>query len=109
MGMPAYHLVADGLRHVVEGEVATLLRDTGVEHHLQQQVAKLVLQIVQVATLDGVRHLVGFLDRIGRHGGEGLDLVPGATVNGIPQTGHDRDEAVDGSVRHGGTRALEER
>ena len=43
MGMAADHLVVDGAGHILEGEGALLLRDAGVEHHLQQQVAEFLL------------------------------------------------------------------
>ena len=56
---------------------------------LQQKVAELVLQVGQVATLDGVGHLIGLLDGVGGDGGEGLLEVPRAAAVGVAQAGHD--------------------
>jgi hypothetical protein len=66
-----------------------------VEHDLEQQVAELVLQVVQVAALDGVGDFIGFLDRVGSDGDEGLDGVPFATGIRIAEAGHDLDQAVN--------------
>ena len=60
--------VGDGLDHVAEGEFAQLFGHPRVIDDLQQQVAELVAQIVQVAARDGVGDLVGFLDRVGSDG-----------------------------------------
>ena len=45
---------------------AFLLRHLRVEDDLQQEVAELILQVVEIAALDRVGDLVGFLDRVGR-------------------------------------------
>ena len=59
-------------------ERALLLGHAGVEHDLQQQVAQLVPQVVEIAARDRVGDLVGFLDRVGRDGREVLLQVPRA-------------------------------
>ena len=64
--MPADHLSRDGLDHVAEGEGVLLLGHAGVKHHLQQEIAELVTEIVEVAARDGVGDLIGFLDGVGR-------------------------------------------
>ena len=63
---------------IAEGEFAGFLGHVRVVDDLQQQVAELVAQIVQVAARDGVGDLVGFLDRVGRDGRKILLDVPGA-------------------------------
>ena len=74
--MAADQLGRDGLDHVAEVEGAGLLGHAGVEHDLQQQVAELVPEVVEVAALDGVGDLVGLLDRVGRDRPERLLEVP---------------------------------
>jgi hypothetical protein len=53
-----------------------------VKHHLQQQIAKLVAQIIEVTPFDGIRNLVGFLDGVRRNGGEVLRQIPRAACAG---------------------------
>jgi hypothetical protein len=43
-----------------------------MEHDLQQEVAQLLAKIAEVAALDGVDDLIGFLEGIGGDAGEGL-------------------------------------
>ena len=78
MGMPADHLRGDGLHHIGKSELSGLLGHTCMEDHLQKQVAQLVLQIREVAALDGVHNLIGFFDGVGGDGREILLEVPGA-------------------------------
>ncbi len=79
----------------------------GVVDDLQQQVAQLFLERRQVVALDGVGHLVGFLDRVRRDGPEGLVDVPGAAVLAVAQPGHDGQQPLAsgsrGSRFRGGT------
>ena len=72
-----------------------LLRHAGVEDHLEQQVAEFVLQIREIAALDGVHDLVGFLERVGRDGREILLQIPGAAGPGRAQGRHDLQEPRD--------------
>ena len=64
-----------------------------MKHHLQQQVAQFVAEILGIIALDGVGDLVGLLDRVGLDRGEILLDVPGATVFRMPERRHDLDEA----------------
>ena len=83
--------------------MALFLRHAGMEHHLQQKIAQLVLQICQIAALDGVDHLIGFLDRIGCDRGVGLFEIPGAARARRAQRRHDLQQVVDVTGRrHGG-------
>ena len=93
--MAAHHLVADRSDDVGEGERALLLRHARMEHHLQQQVAQLVLQVAQVAAVDRIGDLVGLFDRVRRDAGEVLFDIPGATALRIAQARHDGEQAVD--------------
>jgi hypothetical protein len=95
----AHELRADRVHHVPEGEAALFLGHARVEHHLEEQVAELLAQGVAVAALDGVGHLVGLLDRVGRDALEALGHVPRAAALRRSQAGHDLEQA--GDVAHG--------
>jgi hypothetical protein len=90
-------LADDGARYVVEIEATLLLSHAGVEHHLKQEVAQLVPEVVQLAAFDRVGDLIGLLHRVRRDGGEGLLDVPGTTVHRIAQARHDGQQLVDGA------------
>src|SRR5687768_16609904 len=47
---------------------------------------------------DGIRDLVGFLDRVRSDAREILLAIPGATRLWVAKPGHDGDETVDGHV-----------
>ena len=66
-----------------------------VERDLEQQVAELVAQPREVALLDRIRHLVGFLERVRRDGAEILLQVPRAAARGVAQAGHDLEQAIN--------------
>ena len=95
MGMAADELGGDGLDHAAEIEQARLFRHARVKDDLQQQVAKLLAQILGAAALDCVGDFVGLFDREGGDRGEGLLNVPGTAGDGIAQRGHDFDQAPD--------------
>jgi len=95
MRMPPQELLGDGLHHIAEIERALLLRHAGMKHDLQQQIAKLLAQVREIAARDRVRHLVGFLERIGRDRLEILLQIPGAAGAGRAQRRHDFDEPAD--------------
>lgn len=98
--MAAQQLLGDRLDDVAEGKGVPLLGHAGVEHDLEQQVAELVLEILEIAAIDGVRDLVGLLDGVGRDAGEVLLQVPRTAGAGGAQRGHDRDQVRD--VARGG-------
>ena len=110
MRMAALHLVADRRGHVGKGKRARFLGHARVEHHLQQQIAQLVLEVDHVATIDGIGDFVGFLDGVRGDGRECLPGVPRAAVNGIAQPGHDRQQIIDAAASaHVGSRASKSR
>ena len=91
MWMAADELVADRADHRLEIERALLARHLSVEHDLKHQVAELTLEMREIASIDGIGHLVRFLDRVGGDAREGLNAIPGAAVL-RPQAPHDREE-----------------
>lgn len=93
--MAADQLVADRAGHVVEGEGFRLVGHLRVKHHLEQQIAQFVLEVIQIAPLDRVGDLIGFLDRVGRDRTEILLQIPGAAGSGRAQGRHDLDQARD--------------
>ena len=111
--MAVDELVVDAPRHVGEGELALLGGQGGVEHHLEQQVAQLLLEVaVAVAAgdielaawvegIDRLQHLVGLLQQVPGEGGVGLLPVPRAA---FPQRAHQLGEAGhlggDGGGQH---------
>ena len=100
MGMPPDHLVGNGARDIVEGEVTSFLRHARMEHNLQEEIAELVLERLGLAALRGLGNFVGFLDGVGRDGGEALLEIPGTAVLGIAQPRHDVEQARQ--IRGGG-------
>ena len=77
MRMPANEFRGDGLDHVAEVEGALFLRHAGVKDDLQQQIAELVLKVVEIVARDRVGDLVGFLERIRRDASR--SFAPGPT------------------------------
>ncbi|OIQ67200.1 hypothetical protein GALL_512250 [mine drainage metagenome] len=99
MRMARHHLVGNRAHHIVEGEKTCILRHLRVKHALEQKIAQLALQLAPRLPLDGVGDLIGFLDRIGCDGGEGLLDIPRAAGVGIAQTAHDRQQARHTALR----------
>src|SRR5262249_39289079 len=110
VGMAPDELLGQDLHDIAEVEGALLLRHAGVEYDLEQEVAQLVAQVVEVATHNGVGNLVRLLDGVGGDGREALLEVPRTTASGCAQRRHDLDEP-GGVARRGhgvepaGTRA----
>jgi hypothetical protein len=93
MRMPPDHLARDGLDHIAERKRVLLLRHAGMKHHLQQQVAEFLPEIVEIATRDGIGDFVGFLDGVGRNTCKILFQIPRAAGTGGSQRRHDFEQA----------------
>jgi hypothetical protein len=94
----AAELVHDALDDVVEGVLARLLGDDGVEPDLQEQVAELLAQVVRVAGLDGLERLPGLLDEVAPQRLVGLLALPRALG---PQAAHVVAELLEwGRISH---------
>ncbi|MGY4376118.1 hypothetical protein ACVWZ3_003757 [Bradyrhizobium sp. i1.3.6] len=63
-----------------------------MKHDLEQEVTELLAQIVEIAAADGLDHLIGLLDRVGRDRREILLEVPGAAGHRRAQRRHDLDQ-----------------
>jgi hypothetical protein len=86
--MPAQQFGDNARGHSVEAKEPALLGHARVKNHLQQQVAKFVLQTLEVVAGDGVGHFVGFFECIGRDAGKVLLQIPGTTVLRVSQCCH---------------------
>ena len=94
MRMPPDHLARDRLDHVAERERVLLFGHAGVKHHLQQEIAEFVAEIVEIAARDGVGDFIGFLDGVGRDRRKILFEVPRAAGAGRAQRRHDLEQGV---------------
>ena len=92
--MAVHHLVGNAARDIGKGEQPSLFGDARLKDNLQQQVAKLVTNIVCIALLNRIGHLIGFLDGVGRDAGEVLFDIPGATCFRVAKPAHDVDDPV---------------
>ena len=94
MGMAANQLVANASGNRIEIEALCFPGDLRVEHHLQQQVAEFLLEILVVTMTDCIGHFVGLFQDIWHQRGMGLFQVPGAARCWIPQLCHDIDQSL---------------
>ena len=90
--MPEYQLVANAVRHVAQVERLLLGAHLRVEYHVQQQIAQLFADFVQVVVEDRVSQFVGLFDRVHPQRIERLLPVPRAF---FPQFVHDVEQAAD--------------
>ena len=74
------------------GDIVAMLDADGSMDPLE--IAQFVRQCIHVVTRNGVRNLIGFLDRVGRDRGERLLAIPLAAGLRIAQPPHDGDEAL---------------
>ena len=91
--MSSNHLARHRLDDVAKIECVLLLGHAGVEHHLQQEVAEFVAEVIEVAAGDGVDDLIGFLDGVGSDGCKILLEIPGTAAAGRSQRRHDIEQA----------------
>ena len=89
VGMAPHQLVGNAACHLLKAEQTRLFSKLRVEHDLEQQIAEFTSKIGPVLAFDGVRHLVGLLDRVRRDRREVLLEVPGAARLPVPETLHD--------------------
>jgi hypothetical protein len=86
--MPANQFLAEALQDVGHGELVALTGHLAVEHHLEQEVAQLLAQMVEAPLVDRLDHLVRFLDQVGLERIACLLSVPWATAF-ASQASHD--------------------
>ena len=83
MRMPPDHLGGDGFDHIAECERILFLRHAGMKHHLQQEIAEFVAEIVEIAARDGVGDFIGFLDGVGGDGRKFCSRSHGQPLPGV--------------------------
>jgi len=93
MRMPSDHFSRDCFDYVAEGECIFFFRHTGVKHHLQQEIAEFIPEIVEIAAGDSIGDFIGLLDGVGRNGREILLEIPGAPRLRRSQRRHDFEQA----------------
>ena len=92
MGMSPCHLRRDGVHNITERERTFFLCHACMKHHLQQQIAEFLLQVLEIAPCDCLRNLIGLLDGVGGDGREGLLQIPRASSFGRAQRRHDVEQ-----------------
>jgi hypothetical protein len=88
-------LLGDRFDNAAEIERALFLGHAGMKRHLQQQIAELFTQIVEIIASDRVGNFVGFFKRVRCDGRKILLEVPRASRAGRAQRRHDFDKPVD--------------
>ncbi|RMO84044.1 hypothetical protein ALQ33_05543 [Pseudomonas syringae pv. philadelphi] len=89
MRMATQQLAGNPVHHAVKLEAPFLFGQLGVKNHLKQQVAQLTLQMIKIALLNGIRHFIGFFQRMRHDAGVRLLQIPRATELRITQPGHE--------------------
>jgi hypothetical protein len=82
-----------GMNNITNIELARFGRELRMIDRLQDQIAKFLTKVVEVAALDCIRDLIGFLNRIVTDGRKVLLQIPGASGLGIAQPRHDFNKA----------------
>ena len=82
MGMAANQFFGDAPRHILKGKRALFFADLRLEHHLEQEIAQLLLVLGGLAGIHGVNHLVALFDEVLLKRFDGLFSVPRATLGG---------------------------
>ncbi len=95
-------LVHDVLCHLVDAPrvVGMLFGQPGVKDHLQQQVAELLAQMLTVARVQGLEHLIGLLEQVCRQARMRLPGIPRAAA-GRAQPVHHGHQILHGDAGGG--------
>src|SRR5579863_4420884 len=95
MRMAADQFGGDRLDDVAKVEMPFFLGHLRMKDDLQQQVAKFVPQVREIAALDGVGDLIGFFDGKRDDALKSLLEVPRAAEFRAPKGGHDVEQRRD--------------
>ena len=93
VGVPLDHLVADGRDGIRDIELAVPAADLRLHHHLHQDVAQLVVEVIHIALVDRVDGLVGLLQHAGSQALVGLLPIPGTAARAL-EDAHDLHQLV---------------
>jgi hypothetical protein len=94
MGVAVDELLVDTARDGLQVEGACFGTDLGVEDDLEEKVAKLPAEGVEVAPVKSLDDFVCLLEQVRSQGPVGLLGIPGAAP-GCTQPGHDVHKAID--------------
>ncbi len=95
MRMTPDQLAGDRIDHRGEIETPLFLAQLTVVDDLEQQITQLAGQVLEVAALDGIGHLVRLFQRVRHDAGVILLQVPGAAMLRVAQPGHQVQEVVE--------------
>src|ERR1700691_2343398 len=95
MRLPLGEFGVNAFGNVCKPKPAALLGQPRMKHDLKQQIAELRTQLLRLAALDGVGHLVGFLNGEWRNAGESLRLIPRTAALRIAQSRHQRKQRLE--------------
>ncbi len=93
MRMPPDQLLIDRIERIADVEPLLLRRHLREENRLQDEIAELRTQIVPVAPLDRIEHLIGFLKRVRLDRFERLLAIPRTSARS-PQPRHDLNQPL---------------
>ncbi len=93
--MATDQLAGDGIDHRGELEAPFLPGQLAVVDDLEQQVPQLAGQMIEVAALDGIGHLVGLFQGMRHDARVVLLQIPRAAMLRIAQPGHEVQEIVE--------------
>jgi len=99
MRMAPHQLGGNGVEGIRHFETSGFSRDLGMEDTLEHHIAEFARERVQVAPVQDLERLVGFLQQKGAQAGVRLLAIPRTPALGA-QRGHDAHKP-----RHGSTRA----
>ena len=92
--VPPHQLVGDTLQRIGDREVTGLGLELREEHRLEDEVAELLAERRVIVAIDGLDHLVGFLEHKRLQRVDRLLAIPRTAVRSA-QRGHGLDEAVE--------------
>ena len=95
MRMTANHLPRDGIDHVGEAEQRLLSRHLRVIDDLEQEIAELILEPVEILARDRVGDLVSLLDGVGSDASRNSASRPTDNPIGVAQARHDGEKIVE--------------
>ena len=90
--------VGDALCNRVEIEGTAFIAELAVENDLKEQITEFFFEFMVIVRLNGVDHLIDFLDGVKADGCVILFLIPWAAVRST-KTAHDFQEILDGGTR----------
>ena len=99
--MPGNHFFRDAGGDIGKVEMPCFLGNSGLKHHLQQQITQFIADILQIAALDGIGCLIGFLDCVGGNRLKSLFDIPRTSRFRVAQLDHDVNDPAQRGIGAG--------